>query len=200
MHTYCRGQRSMLGVFLNISPSWLLRQGLSLDLETTSLVSLAGQWALGILLSPSPYCWDYSCTVASSFFFFSFMQDLGIELKPSCLHSKHFLHWDLSTVYTYSWRICHASLGQALIVFLGGTHNFSVTAWQLRQQRNAHSLDKPETSGRRLSWRSLLCLCTTALYGHLVCTPHDLSCYKPMRFETSQDRVQKNILTMFEYY
>lgn len=47
------GQRSMLAVFSH-SPPYFWRQGLPLNLQLTYLASLAGQQALGILLSLPP--------------------------------------------------------------------------------------------------------------------------------------------------
>lgn len=54
-------QRSTLAVFLNLSPSYFLRESLSLNLELNDLVKLAEQGAPGIFLTSPPEIWDYRC-------------------------------------------------------------------------------------------------------------------------------------------
>lgn len=52
-------QRSMSAVFFSNCPPKVLRQDLSLNLELTSFVDLAGQWVSEIILIVLSQCWAY---------------------------------------------------------------------------------------------------------------------------------------------
>lgn len=79
----------MIGVFFNHSPLGSLNEDLSLNLEVTGLVGLAGQQAPQILLSlpllSTAITWAYS-TILGFFHGWWGMY----ELRSSCSHSRHF--------------------------------------------------------------------------------------------------------------
>lgn len=88
MHHKIPGRTSVWG------NGWVLHillvslRGLSLNLETISLAKLDGQWAPGTVLSLFTQCWNYG----THSYTWPLRGPWGIELRSSCLHSKHFTH------------------------------------------------------------------------------------------------------------
>lgn len=65
LHLYREGGSQGWGILLNYSPPYLLRKGLSLNLELAHPARLTGQPNSGILLSPPLWHWDQSHLVFS---------------------------------------------------------------------------------------------------------------------------------------
>ena len=85
LHVEARGQHP----FLNHSPTYYLKQGLSLNMELTKLAQVTDHHVPGILLFLPPECWDYRCTATPSFLLYRFWV---IELRSFSLFSKEFIN------------------------------------------------------------------------------------------------------------
>lgn len=84
-------------VFIDGSPpNSLLRQGLTLIMELINLARLMCQWALRDPLPLPPQCWGYRCVLirGSTQPLLGFW---GLEFKSSCMYSREFTHWVISS-------------------------------------------------------------------------------------------------------
>lgn len=84
----CKDQKLIPGVALNCSPPYLLKQGLSLNVELTDLGRPVGQNPAILLFVPFP-CWDHSCA-------WLLCKYRGPKFRSSCLCSKHLINWAIS--------------------------------------------------------------------------------------------------------
>lgn len=83
----CGGQKWVLGIFLNHSLLYVLRQSLNLELTNSARLAHWPRPGVCLCLSPPPYnagVTDVSCRL------WLFTWVLGPELRSSCLHDKHF--------------------------------------------------------------------------------------------------------------
>jgi hypothetical protein len=76
--------------------SLVFETGSLIGLECTKKARLASQQTIGILLSPPSQCWSNSCMPS---FPIVFTQVLGLKLRASYFHSKHFTYRCLHNFY-----------------------------------------------------------------------------------------------------
>lgn len=114
----------MLGAFLNWSPPYSLRHGLSLALQLADSTGQSGQWAPGSSCLSSPgVMWVCQCVSVSVFLVFLWGFWV-IRFWYSCFHSKHF-----SSSFVHILLLLHRSENSINGLTQSITNKSTVTLW-----------------------------------------------------------------------